>query len=100
MAPSQAREIFGSSSPTQGYSLSVSGKSSDPDMGKAMLSHVKAALGHLNLYDESARLLHPRHTDHDRHIYLPQRAAQEFAAARREIQAAMDELTADRQERS
>ncbi len=60
---------------------------------QAVLSHVEAALAHLNLDDEIGRLVSPRHTDHDRHVYLPRRVAEELAAARREIQAARDELT-------
>ena len=38
------------------------------------------------------RLLNPRHTDHDRHAYLPQKVAAEISKARAEIQAALDEL--------
>lgn len=43
--------------------------------------------------DELERLVNPRDTDHDRHRYLPRKAADEIAAARREIQSALEELT-------
>ena len=61
----------------------------------AVLSHIEAALAHLNLDEEIDRLVSPRHTDHDRHVYLPRKVAEEFAAARRELLAAIDELTAE-----
>jgi len=46
----------------------------------------------LNLEDELDRLINPRHTDHDRHVYLPKKVAEQIAKARQEIQAALDEL--------
>jgi hypothetical protein len=55
-------------------------------------THLEIALAHLNLDDELDRLLNPRHTDHDRHAYLPQKVAEEISRARKEIQAALDEL--------
>ena len=57
--------------------------------------HLEIALAHLNLEDELDRLLNPRHTDHDRHAYLPQKVAEEISKARGEIQAALDELPKD-----
>jgi hypothetical protein len=71
----------------------VSGKLVDLETRQAVLSHIEAALAHLNLDEEIDRLVSPRHTDHDRHVYLPRRVAEEFAKAREEIQAAIDELT-------
>jgi hypothetical protein len=58
-------------------------------------AHLKKALTHLNLDDELDRLLHPRHTDHDLHAYVPQKVAAEVLKAREEIQAALDSLPAD-----
>jgi hypothetical protein len=55
-------------------------------------TRLEIALAHLNLDDELDRLLNPRHTDHDRHAYLPQKVADEISRARKEIQAALDEL--------
>lgn len=55
-------------------------------------SRLESALAHLNLDDELDRLVNPRHTDHDRHAYLPQKVAEEVAKAKEEIQAALDEL--------
>jgi MoxR-like ATPase len=40
-------------------------------------------------------MLNPRHTDHDRHAYLPQKVADEISRARKEIQSALDELPKD-----
>jgi hypothetical protein len=59
-------------------------------------SHLEAALEHLNLDDELDRLINPRHTDHDRHAYLPRKVASEIAKAREAIQAAIDELSEQR----
>ena len=55
-------------------------------------TRLESALTHLSLDDELDRLLNPRHTDHDRHGYLPQKVADEISRARKEIQAALDEL--------
>jgi hypothetical protein len=58
-------------------------------------THLETALTHLKLDDELDRLLNPRHTDHDRHKFLPKKVADEVSNARREIQAALDELSKD-----
>lgn len=58
-------------------------------------ARLESALARLNVDAELDRLVEPRHTDHDRHVYLPRKVAEEIAAARREIQAAIDELTAE-----
>lgn len=55
-------------------------------------AHVDAAHAYLDMDHELDRLLSPRHTDHDRHVYLPTRVAENLAAARRELEAALDEL--------
>ena len=41
--------------------------------------HLEAAIAALNLDDELDRLVNPRHTDHDRHAYLPKRVADAIA---------------------
>ena len=53
---------------------------------------LETALALLNLDDELDRLINPRHTDHDRHVYLPKKVAAQISKARQEIQAALDEL--------
>ncbi len=53
---------------------------------------LETALALLNLEDELDRLINPRHTDHDRHVYLPKKVAEQISKARQEIQAALDEL--------
>ena len=53
---------------------------------------LETALAHLNIDDELDRLVNPRHTDHDRHAYLPKKVADQISTARREIQAALNEL--------
>ena len=58
-------------------------------------THLEVALAHLNLDDELDRLLNPRHTDHDRHAYLPRQVADAISKAREEIQGALDELPTD-----
>jgi hypothetical protein len=55
-------------------------------------SHLEAALDLLKLSEELDRLINPRHTDHDRHTFLPRKIADRIAAARREIQTALDDL--------
>lgn len=55
-------------------------------------AHVKAALDHLSLDDELERLVNPRHTDHDRHAFLPKKIAQAVEAARAELRKALEEL--------
>jgi hypothetical protein len=59
---------------------------------KQVRRHLEAALGHLNLDDELDRLVNPRHTDHDRHVYLLTKVAKEIAAAREAVQAAIEAL--------
>ena len=58
-------------------------------------THLEKALAHLNLDDELDRLINPRHTDHDRHAFLPRKLADEISKAREEVQAALDELAKD-----
>jgi len=41
--------------------------------------------------------INPRHTDHDRHVFLPNEVARELAAARDALQAAIDELPGSEQ---
>jgi hypothetical protein len=53
---------------------------------------LETALAHLNIDDELDRLVNPRHTDHDQHAYLPKKVADKISTARRDIQAALDEL--------
>jgi hypothetical protein len=57
--------------------------------------HLESALVHLNLDDELDRMLNPRHTDHDRHAFLPKKVADEISRARKDIQSALDELPKD-----
>ena len=57
-----------------------------------MRAHLAAALESLELDDELDRLVHPRHTDHDRHAFLPKEVARAVEAARREIREALEEL--------
>jgi hypothetical protein len=59
---------------------------------ESVRSHLEAALDLLKLSEELDRLVNPSHTDHDRHAYLPRKVADRIAAARREIQAAIDAL--------
>lgn len=54
--------------------------------------HLEAALGHLDVDDLLDRLLNPRHTDHDLHVFVPAKLAAQVALARREIQAAIELL--------
>jgi hypothetical protein len=51
--------------------------------------HLEAAIAALNLDDELDRLINPRHTDHDRHAYLPKRVADAIAHARSELEGAL-----------
>lgn len=64
------------------------------DRLREIRSHIDAAEAYLDIDDELDRLLNPRHTDHDRHVYLPRRVAENLAAARRELEAARAEATA------
>jgi len=52
-------------------------------------------MAYLNIDDELDRLVSPRHTDKDALVYLPRRVAKDVANARREIQAALEELPKD-----
>ena len=54
--------------------------------------HVEAALAALNIDEELDRLVNPRHTDHDRHAYLPSKVADGVARARSELEEALQEL--------
>jgi hypothetical protein len=51
--------------------------------------HIEAALAALNIDDELDRLVNPRHTDHDRHAFLPNRVAGAVARARAELEGAL-----------
>lgn len=57
--------------------------------------HLENAMAYLNIDDELDRLVSPRHTDKDALVYLPRRVAKDVANARREIQAALEELPKD-----
>ena len=63
-----------------------------PESARSLRAHLKAALKQLEIDDELDRIVNPRHTDHDRHAYLPRKIADQVAAARREIQKALDAL--------
>jgi len=63
-----------------------------PESARSLQAHLEAALKRLDIDDELDRLVNPRHTDHDRHAYLPRKIADQVAAARREIQKALDAL--------
>jgi len=54
--------------------------------------HVEAALAALNIDEELDRLVNPRHTDHDRHAYLPSKVADAVARARSELEEALQEF--------
>ncbi len=62
-----------------------------PRTAESTRNHLEAALALLDLDGELDRLIEPRHTDHDRHVYLPRKVAEQIAAARREIRAALNE---------
>src|SRR2546425_8251793 len=51
--------------------------------------HLDAALAYLDIDADLERLVNPRHTDHDRHRYLPTKPAAAVAKAREEIAAAL-----------
>jgi hypothetical protein len=63
-----------------------------PRSSESVRKHLQAALDQLDLGDELDRLTNPRHTDHDRHMYLPRKVTDGVAAARREIQKAIEAL--------
>ncbi len=54
--------------------------------------HIEAALAALNIDDELDRLVKPRHTDHDRHAFLPNRVADAVARGRSELEGALQAL--------
>ena len=60
-------------------------------MTKARI-HLENALAYLKVDAELDRLTAPRHSDKDALVFLPRRVAKDVANARREIQAALDEL--------
>jgi hypothetical protein len=64
-----------------------------PRSSASARKHLQAALDQLDLRDELDRLANPRHTDHDRHVYLPGKVAAGVAAARAEIQKAIEALS-------
>lgn len=55
--------------------------------------HIEAALERLPSDEDVDRLVNPRHTDHDRHVFLPTKVSRGFAAAQEALQAAIDELS-------
>jgi hypothetical protein len=65
---------------------------STSESARSLRAHLEAALKRLDIDDELDRLVNPRHTDHDRHAYLPRKIADQVAAARRDIQKALDAL--------
>ena len=60
---------------------------------RGVRAHLDSALGHLDIDDYLDRLVNPRHTDHDRHAFLPSKVATAVAAAREELRAAIEELS-------
>ena len=58
--------------------------------------HLEAAIAALNLDNELDRLVNPRHTDHDRHSYLPKRVADAVAHARAELEGALQAFDEDK----
>jgi hypothetical protein len=54
-----------------------------------MRHHIEAALAALNIDDDLDRLIKPRHTDHDRHAYLPKKVTDAIADARSELKGAL-----------
>jgi len=61
--------------------------------------HLEAAIAALNIDDELDRLVNPRHTDHDRHAYLPTKVASAVAQARSELQGALQALEEGKSDR-
>ena len=57
--------------------------------------HLENAIAYLNIDPELDRLVSPRHSDKDALVFLPRRVAKDVANARREIQAALEELAKD-----
>lgn len=64
------------------------------DRQREIRSHIDAAVAYLDIDDALDRLLNPRHTDLDNRAYLPRMVAENLAAARRELEAALAESTA------
>jgi hypothetical protein len=64
---------------------------------KSELANIKAqldtALANLPSDEKFDRLINPRHTDHGRHVYLPNILINGVAATRRELEAAIQELS-------
>jgi len=57
--------------------------------------HLEKAIALLDIDQELDRLVSPRHTDKDALVFLPTRVASDVVSARREIEAALDELAKD-----
>jgi hypothetical protein len=57
--------------------------------------HLEKAIALLDIDQELDRLVSPRHTDKDALVFLPTRVAKDVVSARREIEAALDELAKD-----
>jgi hypothetical protein len=55
--------------------------------------HLENALAYLSIDRELGRMVTPMHTDKEVLVYLPNRVARDVASARREIRAALDELS-------
>jgi hypothetical protein len=55
--------------------------------------HLLNALNYLSIDAELDRLTAPRHSDKEVLLYLPRRVAKDVVNARREIEAAIDELS-------
>lgn len=60
-----------------------------PAQMEEVRAHLSRALSHLQVDADLRKLLNPRHTDHDHHIYTPKTVARSLIAARREIYAAL-----------
>ncbi len=80
---------------TKCHALAEPTASLDPMSSPTVRLHLEAAIAQLALDDEIERLVNPRHTDHDRHGYLPRKAVAAVARAREEIVAAITELRDD-----
>ena len=62
------------------------------DRQRSVRDHLETALSHLDIDQQVDRLQRHRHTDHDRHIYLPNHVARELSVAYDELEAALAEL--------
>jgi hypothetical protein len=56
---------------------------------------LEKAIALLDIDQELDRLVSPRHTDKDALVFLPTQVARDVVSARREIEAALDELAKD-----